>query len=161
LSDLLVVETPDEEATVAVAARLASLLRPGDVLCLSGDLGAGKTTFTRGLVRGLGSPAAVSSPTFTLIHEYAGGRLNVVHMDAYRLTGAAELDAIGFDDYLTQEDSVLVIEWPERIASAVPAERLEIRLQETAEEGRRLTFTGHGDRWTEAWQTLGENLTPC
>jgi tRNA threonylcarbamoyladenosine biosynthesis protein TsaE len=161
LSDPLVLEAPDEEATLTVAARLASLLRAGDVLCLYGDLGAGKTTFSRGLVRGLGSPFPVSSPTFTLIHEYVGGRLNVVHMDAYRLSGAAELDDIGFDDYLGREDAVMVIEWPERIMPVLPAERLEIRLEETPEEGRRLTLTGHGDRWTEAWPTLTENLTPC
>jgi tRNA threonylcarbamoyladenosine biosynthesis protein TsaE len=161
LSKALVLETPDEGGTLTVAARLSSLLRSGDVLCLSGDLGAGKTTFTRGLVCGLGSPAAVSSPTFTLIHEYAGGRLNVVHMDAYRLGNVAELDDIGFDEYLTRDDSVMVIEWPERIALALPGERLEIRLSETPGEGRLLTLTGHGARWTKAWDTLSENLTPC
>jgi tRNA threonylcarbamoyladenosine biosynthesis protein TsaE len=141
------------EETGALAAVLAAELHPGDILCLSGDLGAGKTTFTRALVDALGSPAPVSSPTFTLIHEYAGGRLPVVHMDAYRLTGAVDTESIGLEEYLARQDSVLVIEWWERIADALPPERLEVLLEETGDEERRITCTGRGERWA-AWKGI-------
>jgi tRNA threonylcarbamoyladenosine biosynthesis protein TsaE len=143
------VATETAEETEATAARLAALLRAGDLLCLSGDLGAGKTTFTRGLARGLGSPALVSSPTFTLIHEYGGGRLPVYHADAYRLTGGADAVFTGLEEYLDRGDGVLVVEWWERIADILPAERLEIELTETGDEGRQITFTPQGNRWQE------------
>lgn len=141
------VVTATAEETEAAAARLAALLRAGDLLCLSGDLGAGKTTFTRGLARGLGSPALVSSPTFTLIHEYGGGRLPVYHVDAYRLTGGADAVFTGLEEYLERGDGVLVVEWWERVVNILPAERLEIELTETEDEGRRIVFTPQGTRW--------------
>ena len=136
----------DEEKTLQIAVCLAAQLRAGDVICLRGDLGAGKTTFTRGLVAGLNSPAAVSSPTFTLIHEYPGGRLPVYHVDAYRLRGAADAEAIGLEDYFLRGDGVIIIEWPERIEATVPEERLDITLAEDG-DGRRLTLAPHGERW--------------
>ena len=136
----------NEEQTRRIALRLAALLRPGDVICLRGDLGAGKTTFTRWLAAGMGSPALVSSPTFTLIHEYAGGRLPIYHADAYRLRGPAEAEQIGLEDYLLRGDGVTIIEWPERIEAILPPERLDITLEEEG-DGRRLTFAPHGKRW--------------
>lgn len=141
--------TRTAEATEALAARLAFHLLPGDVVCLRGDLGAGKTTWTRGLARGLGSQALVSSPTFTLLHEYEGGRLPVYHMDAYRLTGSNDAFFVGLDEYLSHADGVTVIEWPERIEAALPDERLDIFLQDAGtneNEARRLTFCGRGKR---------------
>lgn len=135
------------EETQATAGRLAALLRPGDVLCLRGDLGAGKTTFTRGLVAGLGSPTLVSSPTFTLIHEYPGGRLPVYHADAYRLRGAEDAETTGLDEYLERNDGVIVIEWPERIEAALPAERLDITLEDAGDDARRIVFVAGGERW--------------
>jgi len=155
------VETDSPEETQAIAARLATLLRPGDILCLRGDLGAGKTTFTRGLVAALGAPAAlVTSPTFTLLHEYHGGRLPVLHADAYRLTEAVDLDSIGLGEEMARGEAVVVLEWPERVESALPDERLDIALEETGEEGRRITLTGRGARWVrlaDEW----ENAAPC
>jgi len=144
--------------TQTLAGLLAPLLTPGDVLCLHGDLGAGKTTWTQGLVGALGSPALVSSPTFTLLHEYGGGRLPVYHVDAYRLTGASDAETIGLDDYLGRGDGVLVVEWPERIADALPPDRLDITLSddgadapavtsENNDETRRITLRGGGARW--------------
>ena len=159
--EAIIVTVNSVEETQERAAKLARFLRPGDLLCLSGDLGAGKTTFTRGLVRALESPAPVSSPTFTLIHEYLGGRLPVYHVDAYRLSGAAEVEGIGLEEYLMRGDGITVIEWPERITSALPEGRLEIRLEETEDEARRITMTGHGDRWREALSVIAENLTAC
>jgi tRNA threonylcarbamoyladenosine biosynthesis protein TsaE len=142
------VTVSSEEETLTLAGRLAVLLRPGDVLCLHGDLGAGKTTFTRGLVRALGSPAPVSSPTFTLIHEYAGGRLPVVHADAYRLSGAAEAEDAGLGEYIERGDAVLVIEWPERIADLLPPDRIDVTLADRGGDSRAITLSAQGGRWT-------------
>ena len=104
-----------ESETRAIAARFASNLKAGDVLLLSGDLGAGKTAFTRGLAEGLGiDPGEVTSPTFTLVHEYRGGRLPLVHVDLYRLD-RANLDEIGLDDDLAAQ-GVIAIEWADRLA---------------------------------------------
>jgi tRNA threonylcarbamoyladenosine biosynthesis protein TsaE len=111
--------TENERGTEAVGERLAPSLRAGDVVLLSGPLGAGKTAFVRGLARGLGVGAIeVSSPTFTLIHEYRGGRLTLFHVDLYRLT-SADADDLGLQE-LGVDDGVLAIEWAERLARPVP-----------------------------------------
>ena len=142
------------------AEKLSALLRPGDVLCLQGDLGAGKTTLTRGLVRALGSPARVSSPTFTLIHEYDGGRVPVVHVDAYRLSGAAEGDDAGIGEYLQAGDRVTVIEWSERITELLPPDRLEIVITDKGDDRRMLTLFPHGSRWDSNRESL-QRLAVC
>ena len=103
----------------ALTANLAPSLEAGDVLLLSGDLGAGKTTFVRGLAEGLGiDPGDVSSPTFTLVHEYRGGRLTLYHVDLYRL-GSAATDDLGLEE-IGARDGVLAIEWPDRLTHALP-----------------------------------------
>jgi tRNA threonylcarbamoyladenosine biosynthesis protein TsaE len=131
------------------------VLAPGDVLCLYGDLGAGKTTFVQGLARALGVAAPVTSPTFTLIHEYHEGRLPLFHFDVYRLGGPEELAALPFDDYLGA-GGVTVIEWADKVAPALPAERLDITLHDAAEDAaRRITLEGRGPRWARlanAWE---------
>lgn len=96
--------------TEALGERLAQALKPGDILALSGGLGAGKTAFTRGLARGLGYPGAVSSPTFTIVNEYEGGRLSLFHFDLYRLSSPDELFDIGWEDYLDR-GGVCCVEW--------------------------------------------------
>jgi tRNA threonylcarbamoyladenosine biosynthesis protein TsaE len=109
--------TKSETETQAVAAALAARLRPGDVLLLHGDLGTGKTAFVRGLAAGLGiNPDEVTSPTFTLVHEYRGGRLPIVHVDLYRL-GGTDLDEIGLDEALART-GIVAIEWAERLTRA-------------------------------------------
>jgi tRNA threonylcarbamoyladenosine biosynthesis protein TsaE len=111
--------THSEAETAAVARELAARLQPGDVLLLSGNLGAGKTAFVRGLAEGLGiDPADVSSPTFTLVHEYRGGRLMLYHVDLYRLNKAAT-DDLGLEE-MGVADGVLAIEWPDRLAHDLP-----------------------------------------
>ena len=134
--------TEDERGTEALAEQLAATLHPGDVLLLSGPLGAGKTAFVRGLARGLGLRAAdVSSPTFTLIHEYRGGRLTLFHVDLYRLTDASAED-LGLQE-LGVDDGVLAIEWPERLARSV-AGSITIRIEPMDGESdtwRRVTIT--------------------
>jgi tRNA threonylcarbamoyladenosine biosynthesis protein TsaE len=111
--------TRSESETAAVARELAGALRSGSVLLLSGNLGAGKTAFVRGLAEGLGlDPDEVSSPTFTLIHEYRGGRLTLYHADLYRLERAAT-DDLGLEE-LGVRDGVLAIEWPDRLTHGLP-----------------------------------------
>jgi tRNA threonylcarbamoyladenosine biosynthesis protein TsaE len=131
--------TTSEAATRAVAQRLAGTLAPGVVLLLHGDLGAGKTAFVRGLAEGLGvSEDEVSSPTFTLVHEYRGGRLPLHHVDLYRLPdGSTSLEDLGLDE--TAEDGVLAIEWPERLARPV-AGALHVRFSIVDEDTRELTI---------------------
>lgn len=108
-----------EEETRTIAARLASTLAPGAVLLLSGDLGAGKTAFVRGLAEGLGlDPGEVTSPTFTLVHEYRGGRLPLIHVDLYRLD-SVDLDEIGLDSDLALQ-GVVAVEWSERLLRQFP-----------------------------------------
>ena len=120
----------------ALASRLAATLRPGDIVALSGDLGAGKTTFARGVLRALGWAGEVPSPTFTLVQSYPTAP-EVWHVDLYRLNDAAEADALG----LWETGAALLIEWPERLAGALPAEALGLRLDGAGEATRRLTWT--------------------
>jgi len=117
--DTIISKSPEQ--TIEVGIRLAEGLRSGDVLALCGDLGAGKTHFTKGVVWGLGGdPEEVCSPTFTLVHEYRGGRLPVFHFDLYRLESARELSGVGWEDYL-DEDGVMVVEWAEKFEERLPA----------------------------------------
>jgi len=136
--------TTSEKGTVAVARRLAARLGAGDVLLLSGDLGAGKTAFVRGLAEGLGiDPGEVSSPTFTLVHEYRGGRLTLYHADLYRLQGAAVED-LGLDQ-LGATDGVLAIEWPDRLGHE-PIGALRVGIEIVDDDTRRITFGDYSIR---------------
>jgi tRNA threonylcarbamoyladenosine biosynthesis protein TsaE len=129
--------TYSEEDTQKIARELAATLRAGDVLLLSGDLGAGKTTFVRGLAEGLGvDPREVSSPTFTLVHEYRGGRLRLYHADLYRLDRAATND-LGLEE-IGVKDGVLAIEWPDRLTHDLPEARF-ILMEIVDDETRRIT----------------------
>jgi tRNA threonylcarbamoyladenosine biosynthesis protein TsaE len=128
--------TKSEPETVSVARDLAATLSPGDVLLLSGDLGAGKTAFVRGLAEGLGiDPEDVSSPTFTLVHEYGGGRLMLYHADLYRLERAAT-DDLGLEEL---NRGVLAIEWPDRLTHLLPGAR-KISIEILDGERRRITW---------------------
>jgi tRNA threonylcarbamoyladenosine biosynthesis protein TsaE len=130
------------EATRAFAARLAAVAAPGDVVCLWGDLGAGKTVFAKGFGAGLGVRDTISSPSFVLMGEYAG-RLPLFHIDLYRLASAAEaLDGGLLDD--RQATGVVVIEWPDRLGEALPDDRLDVRIDGGADEPRRLRVSAHG-----------------
>ena len=108
------------EETWKLAASLANELRRGDVVCLEGELGAGKTTFTQGLAAALGVPGRVTSPTFCIVQEHESPEVLLVHMDLYRLSGEDDVLAIGWEDYL-ERGAIVVIEWPERAGSLVPA----------------------------------------
>ena len=145
----------DEAATARLGAAIAAALRTGDAVCLSGPLGAGKSTLARALVRALTTPdEEVPSPTFTLVQFYEGARLNVAHFDLYRLADADEAYEIGLDEAL--DDGAAVIEWPERLAGRLPRDRLDIEIELTDEaEGRRVRLTPHG-----AWEGRGIEFGP-
>lgn len=131
--------TPAE--TEAVGWRLAEDVRVGSVLALQGELGSGKTQFTKGLVAGMGSNAAVSSPTFTIVHEYRDGRLPVYHFDFFRVENRKSLARLGLDDYLFG-DGVSVIEWADRFPEFIPEPARWIRFEIKSENQRAITFQG-------------------
>jgi tRNA threonylcarbamoyl adenosine modification protein YjeE len=134
----------DDDATRSAGAALARAVTGGDAIALVGDLGAGKTTFTGGLVAALGGGDA-SSPTFALIHEYPGGRLIVWHVDLYRLERRAELQELGLDDVLGDRRGICVVEWADRFDGVMPRDHLRLELAHAA-TGRTLTAHGTGPR---------------
>ena len=138
------------EQTVRLGVRLGELLTMSDVLCLSGELGAGKTALARGIGRGWGTTARVTSPTFTLIHEYArskDGRI-LYHLDCYRLQSEADIETIGLEDVLDGHGPVM-IEWPEQVASWLPQDRLWITLTYISQTRRSLRLEAEGPRSTD------------
>ena len=131
--------THSEQETADTARTLAGTLKSGDVILLSGNLGAGKTAFVRGLAAGLEiDPEDVSSPTFTLVHEYRGGRLTLYHADLYRLDKVATED-LGLEE-MGVSDGVLAIEWPDRLAHSLPGAR-EVRIEMVDENTRRIAIS--------------------
>lgn len=140
--------------TLNAAEKLGTLLQPYDVILLNGDLGAGKTTFTQGLARGLAIKRPIKSPTFTLIREYQTGRLPLYHMDMYRLENAAAND-LDLSDYFAQP-AVIVIEWSQFISEQLPTQYLQIELQYLSLTQRQLVAQAVGARFQELlaqWQT--------
>lgn len=125
------------EETFAAGAQCGRDARAGDVFALVGDLGAGKTQFVKGFVAGIGSSAEVTSPTFTLIHEYSGGRLPVYHFDFYRLDSADAVLRLGFDDYI-EGDGVCLIEWADRFAELLPRNTRRLAFSVTSEIARAI-----------------------
>lgn len=146
--------TEGPEKTVVVGKTLGSLLRPGDVVCLYGELGAGKTRLAQGVARGLDIVGLVTSPTFTIINEYQG-RLPFYHMDFYRLGDALELEDLGYEEYFYGA-GVTVIEWPERAAELLPTARLDIfiDLDEEQEHWRKITFVPYTEDLTRLVEEL-------
>ncbi|MDO5297266.1 MAG: tRNA (adenosine(37)-N6)-threonylcarbamoyltransferase complex ATPase subunit type 1 TsaE [bacterium] len=146
------------ESTEALAEKLGELLQPGDCLAFYGDLGAGKTTFTKGLARGAGYTGAVSSPTFVLMHIYEG-RVPIYHFDAYRLQSSADLYNIGADEYF-EGDGAVCLEWSERAEDILPPERLELHLTyaegEQRETARHIECIGRGARGEEMARILAQ-----
>ena len=129
--------TNSPEETEALGARLARALEPGAVVAFTGDLGAGKTAFVRGLARGLGVPDRVTSPTFTIVNEYEGGRLPLFHFDLYRLGCADELFDIGWEDYLAR-GGVCAVEWSERMEELLEPGTIRVDLRRGEDEDRRV-----------------------
>ena len=132
--------TNSPEETEAVGERLAKVLTPGTVIAYCGDLGAGKTAFTRGLARGLGCTDTVTSPTYTIVNEYLSGRMPLFHFDMYRLASADDLWDIGWEDYL-ERGGVCAVEWSENVTEAME-NAIWVRIEKTGENGRRITVEG-------------------
>jgi tRNA threonylcarbamoyladenosine biosynthesis protein TsaE len=140
--------------TQALAARMGTLLCPGDVVVLSGELGTGKTVFAKGLARALGVVEPVVSPTFTIVHEYSGV-VPFVHVDVYRIDRLQELHDLGFDDLLGA-DSVTVVEWGDRVGSLLPADRLEVTIAlGDAPDARVVVIAAVGSGWAARRDALG------
>lgn len=145
--------------TIALGERMAADLRPGDVVVLNGDLGAGKTTFTKGIAKGLGIKEIIKSPTFTIIHEYQDGCLPLYHMDAYRLENGGAED-LGLEEYF-DGDGVSVVEWAEFVEDELPTDFLAIHIKRTGDDNTRiLEFEPHGQHFDQIvksvvkqWQT--------
>jgi tRNA threonylcarbamoyladenosine biosynthesis protein TsaE len=142
---------PTAAAMHALGQRLADLLHPGDVVVLSGDLGAGKTTFTQGIGAGLGVDGAVLSPTFVIARVHRGGRVPMVHVDAYRLGSVVEVDDLDLD--ASVQESVTVVEWGNGLVEGLSPDRLAIeilRSSDDSDETRRVRVVARGDRWAGA-----------
>ncbi len=143
-----------EADTQSFAHYLASYVKAGDIICLAGDLGAGKTTFTRYLAEGLGISGNIKSPTFTIIREYQSGRLPLYHMDAYRLeeTGA---EGMGLEEYL-EGDGLTVIEWPQFIEEDLSTNYLWLSISKGQEDDRQVHFEGFGPRGKQLARIIEE-----
>ena len=152
----MVSESP--EATWSVGEFVGKRLKAGMVLCLTGDLGAGKTLFTKGVAAGLGVKADVTSPSFTLMNLY-DGRLPVVHFDLYRLDDEGDLDEIGFYEYTDEPVGVAIIEWADKFPEALPPHHLSVVLSPGKNlEERRLSFTARGDGYEGILAALEESF---
>ncbi len=149
------------EDTRAIGAALSTLLRPGDAAALTGELGAGKTTLVQGIADGLGFPGAVVSPTFTLVREYRGGRLDVIHVDVYRLERVQDVLDLGLDDALAEDRSVLVVEWGDAVEAVLPEDHLVVELTVPGPgETRRLVVRPVGRSWASRWERLEHVIEP-
>jgi tRNA threonylcarbamoyladenosine biosynthesis protein TsaE len=157
----IISHSPDQ--TRQIGARLGQLARPGDLILLSGQLGAGKTAFVQGLAKGLGVEGYVQSPTFALAHEYSGHLpsgepVELYHLDFYRLEGAEDLLSFGYEEYLDAPHAVAAIEWPERLALAMPESYLLVSLEHIADTKRRLIFQPFGARYQELVDALRKEV---
>lgn len=138
---MISVTTFSPEETIAFAERIGKLLRGGDIIAYRGGLGAGKTTFTRGIAMGMGLPDEVSSPTFALVNEYHGKGLTLYHFDMYRILNAEALETTGFYDYIS-EDAVVACEWSENITDCLPQNIITITIETVGENVRKITAEG-------------------
>lgn len=143
------------EETEKFGIFLGENLRPGDVICLNGDLGAGKTTLTKSIAKGLGIDDYVTSPTFTIVNEYYG-KTDLYHIDTYRLDDMVDVDYLGFDEYF-YSDGVTIVEWAEKIRDALPEEYMEINIK-SHDDKRDLDINYVGNRFDELKEKLDESF---
>ncbi len=136
-------ESHSDKETLKLGMELGKKAKPGQVICLNGDLGTGKTVFTKGFAWGLGIRETVNSPTFTILSVYEGGKIPLYHFDVYRIADPWEMDEIGFDEYV-DGDGVCLIEWADLIREILPPERMDVRIEKDLERGfdyRRIRIT--------------------
>ena len=152
-------ESQSAQITQAIGGKLGRMLLPGDVLCLQGELGSGKTCLTQGIARGLGVTLPVTSPTFIIVNEYAlpGRHHRLYHIDLYRVESAADARTTGLEEYLFGHD-ICVVEWAERVREILPSERLWITLGHLGEARRELEFVASGSRYENLIQSLAAEL---
>ena len=147
--------TDSPAATAALAARLGSKIKAGMVLCLEGDLGAGKTLLVQNLARALGVEGEVTSPTFNIMNLYQG-RMPIAHFDLYRLESETELDEIGFYEYIDAPDGLVVIEWADKFPEALPESYIRIQMERMEQDdSRRILFSAQGNAfqdWIKEWE---------
>lgn len=137
------------EETTNIGFQLGKLLNSGDIICLTGDLGTGKTHITKGIARGLGVTDTITSPTFNIVNEYESGRLKLNHFDVYRVSDPDEIYAIGFDDYIFS-DAVSIIEWANYIEEILPKEYIHINISKDFSKGenfREISIRPYGERY--------------
>ncbi len=127
-------ESHSPEETRSIACRLGEQVKPGDIICLEGDLGVGKTVFTQGFAQGMGIKNRVTSPTFTIVQEYRDGRLPLFHFDVYRIGDISEMEEIGYEEYFEGE-GVCLIEWAEKISLLIPQDAAYIHISKDLEKG--------------------------
>ena len=149
---MLVVQTDSEAKTLDLGKKLAGLLKAGDVICLSGDLGSGKTVFVRGIARGLEVEAEVTSPTFSILNVYQA-IVPVYHFDLYRLENPEELFDIGFDEYVGT-DGIALIEWADKFPGNIPDEYLMVEISTKSEHSRCVNFVPYGSRYQKICKEL-------
>jgi tRNA threonylcarbamoyladenosine biosynthesis protein TsaE len=140
--------TSKEEETEQLGLQLGQQVSPGAVIAFTGDLGAGKTAFTRGLARGLGISERVTSPTFTIVNEYEGGRLPLFHFDLYRLSSSEELFDIGWEDYLAR-GGVCAVEWSENVADALDGQTIRVDIRRGERDDQRKITISNGPELTQ------------
>ena len=145
------ITTKCEEGTMEIAENLESEKFPNMIICLMGDLGSGKTVFTKGFANALGIDENITSPTFNIIKEYTGGEANLYHMDLYRLNG--DIKNLGLDEYF-EKDGVVIIEWADMIEEYLPEERLDIKFKVIDEDTRVLIFKPHGTKYEELCEAI-------
>lgn len=151
---VLILKSKSEQETHAIGYRIGTLLKSGDIICLTGDLGAGKTVLTKGIARGLGVKEDVTSPTFTLIHEYMG-RIPLYHFDVYRIGSIEEMEDLGYEEYF-YGSGACVIEWASQIRELIPKDHLWIEIRTKGENEREIRLSGTADRFLQAmkeWET--------
>ena len=145
----MIIRTKSPQETIAAAEKLGSMLKDGDIIAYKGGLGAGKTTFTRGLAIGLGLGDSVTSPTFALVNEYRGKSITLYHFDMYRIESEDDLESTGFYDY-PFEENVAAIEWSENIAEFLPKHTIYITINSSGENEREILIED-GGRFASAW----------
>lgn len=145
------ITTYDERDTINIAQNLESEKFENMIICLEGDLGSGKTIFTKGFAQALGIEENITSPTFNIIKEYLDGEMPLYHMDVYRLDG--NTDGVGIEDYF-KKGGIVIIEWADMISDILPDERLDIKFKIVDEETRVLTFIPHGQKYEEICEAV-------
>ena len=153
----LELSAPSADETRAIGAAVAASLRPGDGVALTGELGAGKTTLVQGVARGVGYEGAVASPTFTLVREYRSGRVDLLHVDVYRLDRVQDVVDLALEERI-DEGAVLLVEWGDAVEALLPPDHLVIELTTQDDAARRIRVRGVGPTWSERWEGLERDL---